>query len=167
MNVHTHAHTHIVCRTNYVWNHTLSTLLFIKNDLPVLLNERVNAKNAGARTERHSRYKKRGTKVRVLMIISLLNSIGILITQCTGRTHFNAITRCVEKFYQVQATGGSSARLSLPYLWMPLINQARHTWFLPFLNPFMPNGISHPYQLEHSISVLRNVGWYFSFLFKF
>ena len=34
-------------------------------------------------------------------------------------------------------------------------------------NPFMPNGISHHYQLEQSISVLRDVGWYFSFLFKF
>ena len=29
-------------------------------------------------------------------------------------------------------------------------------------NPFMPNG-----KLEQSISVLRDVRWYFSFLFKF
>ena len=28
-------------------------------------------------------------------------------------------------------------------------------------NPFMPNGISHRYQLLHSISVLRDVRWYF------
>ena len=28
-------------------------------------------------------------------------------------------------------------------------------------NPFMPNGISHRYQLEQSISVLRDVRWYF------
>ena len=34
-------------------------------------------------------------------------------------------------------------------------------------NPFMPNGISHRYQLEQSVSVLRDVRWYFSFLFKF
>ena len=34
-------------------------------------------------------------------------------------------------------------------------------------NPFMPNGISHRYQLEQSIYVLRDVRWYFSFLFKF
>ena len=33
-------------------------------------------------------------------------------------------------------------------------------------NPFMPNGISHRYQLEQSISVLRDVR-YFSFLFRF
>ena len=33
--------------------------------------------------------------------------------------------------------------------------------------PFIPNGISHSYQLEQSISVLRDVRWYFSFLFKF
>ena len=33
-------------------------------------------------------------------------------------------------------------------------------------NPFMPNGISHYYQLKQSISVLRDVRWYFSFLFK-
>ena len=32
-------------------------------------------------------------------------------------------------------------------------------------NPFMPYGISHCYQLEQSISVLRDVR-YFSFLFK-
>ena len=31
----------------------------------------------------------------------------------------------------------------------------------------MPNGISHPYHLDESISVLRVVGWYFSFLFNF
>ena len=30
-------------------------------------------------------------------------------------------------------------------------------------NPFMANGISHCYQLDHSISVLRVVGWYFPF----
>ena len=35
------------------------------------------------------------------------------------------------------------------------------------LNPFKPNGISHCYELEQSISVLREVGWYSSFLFKF
>ena len=34
-------------------------------------------------------------------------------------------------------------------------------------NPFMPNGISHRNQLEQSISVLKDVRWYFSFLFKF
>ena len=34
-------------------------------------------------------------------------------------------------------------------------------------NPFMPNGLSHHYQLDQSISVLRGVRWYFSFLFKF
>ena len=34
-------------------------------------------------------------------------------------------------------------------------------------NPFKPNGISHCYQLEQSIFVLRDVRWYFSFLFKF
>ena len=31
----------------------------------------------------------------------------------------------------------------------------------------MPNGISHYYHLDDSISNLRDVGWYFSFLFKF
>ena len=31
----------------------------------------------------------------------------------------------------------------------------------------MPNGISHRYQLEQSIFVLRDVGWYFSLVFKF
>ena len=34
-------------------------------------------------------------------------------------------------------------------------------------NTFMLNGISHRYQLEQSISVLRDARWYFSFLFKF
>ena len=33
-------------------------------------------------------------------------------------------------------------------------------------NPFMPKGISHHYQLEQSISVLRDVRWYFSFFFQ-
>ena len=39
--------------------------------------------------------------------------------------------------------------------------------YLFILNPIMPNGISHRYQLEQSISVIRDVRWYFSFLFKF
>ena len=34
-------------------------------------------------------------------------------------------------------------------------------------NPFKPNGISHLYQMEHSISVLKDIWWYFSSLFKF
>ena len=32
------------------------------------------------------------------------------------------------------------------------------------LNPFKSNGISQNYQFEQSISVLRDVGWYFSFV---
>ena len=35
------------------------------------------------------------------------------------------------------------------------------------VNPFKPNGISHCYQLDQSISFLRVFGLYFSFLFKF
>ena len=34
------------------------------------------------------------------------------------------------------------------------------------LNPFKPNGISHCYQLDLSIFVLRVFGWYFSLLFQ-
>ena len=34
-------------------------------------------------------------------------------------------------------------------------------------NPVKPNGISFSYLLDQSISVLRIVGWYFLFLFKF
>ena len=33
--------------------------------------------------------------------------------------------------------------------------------------PYKPNEISPHYQLEQSISLLRDVGWYFSFVFKF
>ena len=35
------------------------------------------------------------------------------------------------------------------------------------VNPLMPNEISHRHQLEQSLSVLRDFGWYFSFIFKF
>ena len=28
-------------------------------------------------------------------------------------------------------------------------------------NPFKPNGLTNPYQLDHSISVLRVAVWYF------
>ena len=35
------------------------------------------------------------------------------------------------------------------------------------LNPFMPNGISHPCQLDDFIFNFRYVGLYFSLLFKF
>ena len=35
------------------------------------------------------------------------------------------------------------------------------------VNPFKPNGISHSYQLDQTISGLRVVVWHFSFLFKF
>ena len=30
-----------------------------------------------------------------------------------------------------------------------------------YINPFMPNGIFHRYQLKQSISVVKDVGWYF------
>ena len=32
-------------------------------------------------------------------------------------------------------------------------------------NPFKQNGISHCYQMDWSISILRVVGWYFLFIF--
>ena len=35
-----------------------------------------------------------------------------------------------------------------------------------YVNPFKPNGIANYYQLDKSISVLRDFGWYFSSLFK-
>ena len=35
------------------------------------------------------------------------------------------------------------------------------------LNPFKPNGVSHCYQLEQSIFVSIDVGWYFSFYSNF
>ena len=35
------------------------------------------------------------------------------------------------------------------------------------INPFMPNGFSHPYQLDEFISYFRVVRWYFLFSFKF
>ena len=35
------------------------------------------------------------------------------------------------------------------------------------LNPFKPNRISHFYQLDQSISILRAVGWYFQFYSNF
>ena len=37
------------------------------------------------------------------------------------------------------------------------------SWPKNKINPFMPNGTSHPYQLDQSISILRIVGCYFSF----
>ena len=36
-----------------------------------------------------------------------------------------------------------------------------------FFNPFRPYVFSHPYQMDETISNLRVVGLYFSFLFKF
>ena len=45
--------------------------------------------------------------------------------------------------------------------------QHRSCDFSKLINPFKPNVISHRYQLEQSISVLRDVEWHFSFLFKF
>ena len=35
-----------------------------------------------------------------------------------------------------------------------------------YIIPFKPSGISHSYELGQSISVLRVVGWYFTFLFE-
>ena len=37
--------------------------------------------------------------------------------------------------------------------------------FSKLVNPFKPDGISQSYQLDHSISVLRVVGWYIFFFF--
>ena len=35
-----------------------------------------------------------------------------------------------------------------------------------FSNPFKPNGIARSYQLDQSISLLKDIGRYFSILFK-
>ena len=40
-----------------------------------------------------------------------------------------------------------------------------HDWTTALI--IMSNGISHHHQLNQSISVLRDLGLYFSFLFKF
>ena len=42
------------------------------------------------------------------------------------------------------------------------MNCIQKSWVQQF-NPFLPNGISHPYQLDQSIPILRVVGCYFSF----
>ena len=48
------------------------------------------------------------------------------------------------------------------------LGQLMRFWNLShLLNPFKPKGISHYYQLDQSISVLRVVRLYFSFLSKF
>ena len=44
-----------------------------------------------------------------------------------------------------------------------MLNSEFVHFMITAFNPFMPNGISLCYQLEHSISVLRDVRWYFSF----
>ena len=48
-----------------------------------------------------------------------------------------------------------------------LKSKSSGTYLNSFLNPFMTNVFSHPYQVDESISNFRVVGWYFSFLFKF
>ena len=35
------------------------------------------------------------------------------------------------------------------------------------INPYLPNGLVHPYHLDESISNFRGVWWNFSFLFHF
>ena len=38
---------------------------------------------------------------------------------------------------------------------------------MQFVNTFKPNELSHLYQMDRSISVVRVVGWHFSFLLEF
>ena len=45
--------------------------------------------------------------------------------------------------------------------------QKQYCNYGPCLNPYKLNGISHSYQLDQSISILRIVGRNFSFLFRF
>ena len=59
-------------------------------------------------------------------------------------------------------------------LWVPALAESKYqdhnlTFSYIFINsnPFKPNGISHCYQLTQTISVLRVVGLYFTYLFKF
>ena len=59
-------------------------------------------------------------------------------------------------------------------LWVPALAESKyqdHNLFFSYIfinsNPFKPNGIFHCYQLDQTISILRVVGWYFTFLFKF
>ena len=61
---------------------------------------------------------------------------------------------------EVPATGGLPAQL----FWFYVLTTAESRVKIIF-NAFRPNGISHCDQLVQSISVLRDVEWYFSFLF--
>ena len=47
-------------------------------------------------------------------------------------------------------------------------NCSKHYWKLHWstFNTFTPNGFSHSYHMHQSFSVLRVIGWYFSFLFN-
>ena len=67
--------------------------------------------------------------------------------------------------YASSEDSGESAKTPAPLL-LDYKICTKIAWFCSS-NPFMPNGISHRYQLEQSISVLRVVGWYFFILFKF
>ena len=59
-------------------------------------------------------------------------------------------------------TGGLPAQL----FWFYVLTTAESSvkiWMVNIFNAFKPNGISHSDQLEQSISILRDVEWYFSF----
>ena len=79
---------------------------------------------------------------------------------------------CIIKAYNKGADQSVGLGWSVPLLFTNLRKQVfsrRGPYYLKkiMFNPFKPNGISHSYQLDQSISVFRVVGWYFSFLFKF
>ena len=85
-----------------------------------------------------------------------------------SKSIFSSFVEGIKKLYITKIKGFDLHRMSVATLLFEGNTQVSNSIFIPTLfNPFKPNGISLSYQLDQSISMLRVVGWYFSFLFNF
>ena len=65
---------------------------------------------------------------------------------------------CINPYHIVPGIGIAETKSTLVHFCVICVET-----FIQPVNPFMPNGISLYYQLEQSISILRDARWYFSF----
>ena len=97
----------------------------------------------------------------------IINRVTIFYTRSCISFLFSAKSRTSSTyFYYVKQHSLFSPNIPKYYLHVGCWSITTFEFIFKFINPFMQNVCSHPYQLDESISNFRVVGWYFSFFYS-
>ena len=114
-------------------------------------------------------------KIPVRVLRSITRAIHRILTPSPQLAHNSGPPTARQRYTIQWRISGATARQRYTIQWRisggPLVARqcvlADHRVNCDWVNPFKPNGISHSYQLDQSIYILRVVGWYFSFFLNF